>query len=149
MNTTPTTVDRPTRSPATLPTVPDDEEPRSDAGRPDAPGDTGSSDKPRRGPGRPHKNPDDPRPTPPAPRKIRPVPIPPDTDPGDTTTSPGDADTAPEIMDLKEVSKFLRFSLGHTRQLAEEGWIPGMKLGTQWRFSRRALLAQMGWVDPQ
>jgi excisionase family DNA binding protein len=62
---------------------------------------------------------------------------------------PGDIMTVPEVADL------FRFSEEHIRNLAEEGTLPGWKMGSSWRFSRIQLLDRLahggtcGSSDPQ
>jgi excisionase family DNA binding protein len=48
---------------------------------------------------------------------------------------------APEVLTLEELATLLSLDLEATRALAEAGELPGRKLGDDWRFSRRAILA--------
>lgn len=47
----------------------------------------------------------------------------------------------PEVLTLEELARLLSLDLDATRALAEAGEVPGRKLGDEWRFSRRAILA--------
>jgi excisionase family DNA binding protein len=49
-----------------------------------------------------------------------------------------------EVMDLKEAMKFLKIGRTTLLKLAQEGKLPGQKVGNQWRFSRQALLK---WLE--
>lgn len=48
---------------------------------------------------------------------------------------------APEVLTLEELAALLSLDPDATRALAEAGELPGRKLGDDWRFSRRAILA--------
>jgi len=50
----------------------------------------------------------------------------------------------PEIMTLKDVAEYLRINERTVAKLAGEGKIPGMKVASQWRFSREAI---DGWLS--
>lgn len=45
----------------------------------------------------------------------------------------------PLVMTLKETASFLRLSEITVIRLANQGSLPGTKLGKQWRFSRTAI----------
>ncbi|HEY0710112.1 MAG TPA: helix-turn-helix domain-containing protein, partial [Polyangia bacterium] len=47
----------------------------------------------------------------------------------------------PEVLNVQQAAEFLQIDAGMVTQLAEEGELPGRKLGTAWRFSRAALVA--------
>jgi excisionase family DNA binding protein len=47
----------------------------------------------------------------------------------------------PEVLTLEELAALLSLDADATRALAEAGELPGRKLGDDWRFSRRAILA--------
>jgi excisionase family DNA binding protein len=49
-----------------------------------------------------------------------------------------------EIMTLEEVAKYLKLQPQTVYKWAQEGQIPGAKLGKEWRFRRRILDE---WVD--
>jgi excisionase family DNA binding protein len=49
------------------------------------------------------------------------------------------ATALPEIMTIREVAEFLRMSQRNVVTQAEHGAIPGTKIGSLWRFSRKAL----------
>jgi excisionase family DNA binding protein len=46
-----------------------------------------------------------------------------------------------EVLNVKETAEFLGFAPYTIREKAKAGDIPGRKVGGEWRFSRRALLA--------
>lgn len=48
---------------------------------------------------------------------------------------------APEVMDAVQTAELLQLDEKTVLELAESGELPGRKLGTQWRFSRSAVLA--------
>lgn len=48
-----------------------------------------------------------------------------------------------EIMTIEEVAGYLRIPLSSAYKLAQEGKIPGQKVGRHWRF-HRALVE--GWI---
>lgn len=52
--------------------------------------------------------------------------------------------TENEIMTLEEVAKYLKLQPQTVYKWAQEGQIPGAKLGKEWRFRRRILDE---WVD--
>ncbi|KAA3659009.1 MAG: DNA-binding protein [Chloroflexi bacterium] len=47
------------------------------------------------------------------------------------------------IMTVKEVSIYLRLAESTVYKLAQEGQLPGRKVGGAWRFSRKGL---EGWI---
>jgi len=49
-----------------------------------------------------------------------------------------------EIMTLEEVAKYLRLKPQTVYKWAQEGQIPGTKLGKEWRFRRRIIDE---WID--
>lgn len=51
---------------------------------------------------------------------------------------------AQEVMDTAEAAQFLGFSVEHVRVMARAGRVPAVKLGHEWRFSRRQLLE---WLE--
>ncbi len=76
-----------------------------------------------------------------------PMPIPPDAD-----VVVGRADFVPteaaEVLDVDEVAELLQVDAGAVRDLAESGELPGRKIGDEWRFLRRAVLAWLGGSAP-
>jgi excisionase family DNA binding protein len=50
----------------------------------------------------------------------------------------------PEVMTLVEAAGLLRVEESVLRELAEDGELPGRRVGADWRFSRRALLDWLG-----
>lgn len=53
-------------------------------------------------------------------------------------------DSVAEVLTLAEAAALLRVDEKAVRDLAARGGIPGRRLGREWRFSRRALLAWLG-----
>jgi excisionase family DNA binding protein len=49
-----------------------------------------------------------------------------------------------EVLTLEQAAAFLQTSADAVAALAETGDIPARKLGTEWRFSRRAIVA---WLE--
>jgi len=47
----------------------------------------------------------------------------------------------PEVMNAEQAAQFLQIEERNVIELAEAGKLPGRKLGTDWRFSRAALVA--------
>ena len=47
----------------------------------------------------------------------------------------------PEVMTAEQAAQFLQLEVAVVLALAESGELPGRKLGTQWRFSRTAVMA--------
>jgi excisionase family DNA binding protein len=46
-----------------------------------------------------------------------------------------------EVLTLEQLAELLSLDVEAARGLAEAGELPGRKLGEEWRFSRRAILA--------
>jgi excisionase family DNA binding protein len=76
-----------------------------------------------------------------------PMPIPPGAD-----VVVGRADFIPteaaEVLDVDEVAELLQVEADAVRELAESGALPGRKIGDEWRFLRRAVLAWLGGSQP-
>ena len=76
-----------------------------------------------------------------------PMPIPPGAD-----VVVGHADFVPteaaEVLDVDEVAELLQVDADAVRDLAESGELPGRKIGDEWRFLRRAVLAWLGGAQP-
>jgi excisionase family DNA binding protein len=53
-----------------------------------------------------------------------------------------------EVLDIDEVAELLQVEPGAVRELAESGRLPGRKIGDDWRFLRRAVLAWLGGAEP-
>ena len=49
-----------------------------------------------------------------------------------------------EVLTLEQLATLLDLDLEVVRKLAEQGDVPGRKLGEQWRFSRAAILVWLG-----
>ena len=60
---------------------------------------------------------------------------------GTYTFQPYPQPDVPEVMNAKQAGQFLQIDEKQVVELAEKGTLPGKKLGTQWRFSRDALVA--------
>jgi len=52
--------------------------------------------------------------------------------------------TSDDIMTLEEVAKYLKLTPQTVYKWAQEGQIPGAKLGKEWRFRRRIIDE---WID--
>ena len=50
----------------------------------------------------------------------------------------------PDILTVEEAAEYLRVSPSTVRRMARTGLLPGVRIGRQWRFSRRQLLE---WVE--
>jgi excisionase family DNA binding protein len=55
---------------------------------------------------------------------------------------------AAEVLDVDEVAQLLQAEPDAVRELAESGGLPGRKIGDEWRFLRRAVLAWLGGAEP-
>ena len=51
---------------------------------------------------------------------------------------------APEVLDAAQAAELLAVERAAIEELAENGELPGRKIGGEWRFSRSALLAWLG-----
>lgn len=45
-----------------------------------------------------------------------------------------------EVFTVKEAAEYLRISEMTVLRLANQGFLPGAKIGRQWRFSKEAIL---------
>jgi excisionase family DNA binding protein len=52
----------------------------------------------------------------------------------------------PDVLSLEEAATMLRVEPDDIKEMAEAGDLPGRKVGSQWRFSRTAL---MNWLQAQ
>ena len=55
----------------------------------------------------------------------------------------------PEVMTLEEAAELLRVEPKEVRKLAANGEVPGRKVGTEWRFTRAALLNWLSGNDEE
>jgi excisionase family DNA binding protein len=55
---------------------------------------------------------------------------------------------APEVLTIDEAAELLHAEPEAVRELAEAGRLPGRKIGDEWRFLRRAVLAWLGGAEP-
>jgi excisionase family DNA binding protein len=80
----------------------------------------------------------------------RPMPPPPIPSAADVVV--GRADFVPteaaEVLDVDEVAELLQAEPDAVHELAEAGRLPGRKIGDEWRFLRRAVLAWLGGAEP-
>lgn len=53
---------------------------------------------------------------------------------------------APEVMTIEELARYLKVSKSSLYKLAQQGKVPGQKVGKHWRF-RKATIDQ--WLDEQ
>jgi excisionase family DNA binding protein len=51
---------------------------------------------------------------------------------------------APEVMTIDDLSTYLQVSKSSLYKLAQEGKLPGQKVGKHWRFRRETI---DGWLD--
>ena len=49
-----------------------------------------------------------------------------------------------EVLTAKEAAEYLKLSVETVKAKAREGQMPAMKIGREWRFSQRQLLA---WIE--
>ena len=54
----------------------------------------------------------------------------------------------PDVMTLNEVAEYLRIPRSTTYKLAQEGKIPGQKVGRHWRFHKAAIENWLGYSQP-
>src|SRR4051794_21812241 len=55
--------------------------------------------------------------------------------------------TAPDVLTLDEAAELLRADAATVAVMAENGKVPGRKLGDEWRFNREALLHWLAGDD--
>jgi excisionase family DNA binding protein len=55
----------------------------------------------------------------------------------------------PLVFTAKEAAQYLRFSEATILRLANQGFIPGSKIGRQWRFSRESILNLVKSPEPK
>lgn len=53
----------------------------------------------------------------------------------------------PEVMNAAQAAELLQLDTKVVLELAEAGKLPGRKLGTEWRFSRTAIIAWLGGTE--
>ena len=54
-------------------------------------------------------------------------------------TSKPNADLPPDVMTIEQLSAYLQIAKSTLYKLAQEGKVPGQKVGKHWRFSRDAI----------
>lgn len=62
---------------------------------------------------------------------------------------PYETPPAPEVLSVDQAARFLQVDDGLVIALAESGQLPGRKLGSEWRFSRAALVGWLAQPDHQ
>ena len=75
------------------------------------------------------------------------MPLPPDAEVvvGRADFVPG---PAPEVLTVEQAAELLQTDPDAVRALADAGELPGRKIGDEWRFLRRAVLAWLGAAAP-
>jgi excisionase family DNA binding protein len=72
--------------------------------------------------------------------------------PADAKFVVGRADFTPaedtDVLTVEQAAELLQTEPDAVRALAEAGELPGRKIGDEWRFLRRALLAWLGGAEP-
>jgi excisionase family DNA binding protein len=58
-------------------------------------------------------------------------------------------DVGDDVLTLAEVAKLLKVPADAVRSRAEEGQLPGRRLGKEWRFARMAVLAWLADGEPK
>lgn len=53
------------------------------------------------------------------------------------------------VMTITELSTYLKVSKSTLYKLAQEGKVPGQKVGRHWRFHREVVDAWLGKADPE
>lgn len=64
-------------------------------------------------------------------------------------TEPASSETVPEVLDSSEAARFLKVNDRILIDLAITGRVPARKIGSEWRFSRMALLRWLAGDQPQ
>jgi len=59
-----------------------------------------------------------------------------------------DHESDPDILTAEELSAKIRISAATVRRAASRGDIPGMRIGRDWRFSYKAVVATIGSPHP-
>ena len=62
-------------------------------------------------------------------------------------SGPPDARELPEVLNAVQAAQLLQLDEQLVLELAEQGRLPGRKLGPAWRFSRAALIAWLGGTE--
>ena len=57
-----------------------------------------------------------------------------------------DEERQKDVLNVEEAAEFLGFAPYTIREKARDGEIPARKIGREWRFSRRRLLA---WIEEE
>ena len=77
-----------------------------------------------------------------------PIPVPPTPEVvvGRADFVPADA---PEVLTVEQAAELLQVPSDDVRALADAGELPGRRIGDEWRFLRRAVLAWLGGSEPR
>jgi excisionase family DNA binding protein len=77
-----------------------------------------------------------------------PIPVPPTPEVvvGRADFVPADA---PEVLTVEQAAELLQVGSDDVRALADAGELPGRRIGDEWRFLRRAVLAWLGGSEPR
>jgi excisionase family DNA binding protein len=55
----------------------------------------------------------------------------------------------PEVMSVRELAEFLRISVHTAYRLAEQGRLPGRKVGKHWRFHRQVIVEWLATCEEE
>jgi excisionase family DNA binding protein len=55
---------------------------------------------------------------------------------------------APEVLTVEQAAELLQVEPDDVRAMADAGDLPGRRIGDEWRFLRRAVLAWLGGAEP-
>jgi len=55
----------------------------------------------------------------------------------------------PEVMSVRELAEFLRISVHTAYRLAEQGKLPGRKVGKHWRFHRQVIVEWLATCEEE
>jgi excisionase family DNA binding protein len=61
-----------------------------------------------------------------------------------TILRPGRAAAAPDVLTITDLARYLQVSKSSLYKLAQEGKVPGQKVGKHWRFRRETIDR---WLD--
>jgi len=61
-----------------------------------------------------------------------------------TIRLPGRAEAAPDVLTITDLARYLQVSKSSLYKLAQEGKVPGQKVGKHWRFRRDTIDR---WLD--
>ncbi len=61
-----------------------------------------------------------------------------------TILPPGRTAAAPDVLTITDLARYLQVSKSSRYELAQEGKVPGQRVGKQWRFRRETIDR---WLD--